>query len=142
MENTTIKFCPECNGLLVNDLSCFEQLGQIIAWESQDPELFAVHFLTVASFNLQHPSQFETGVIEDLKITFLEYLDKKTTTQNIRKKFAVLYGGNTKVLKPKLDRIIKPREWDMTISNVYIPNKPQGAAKRIQSWAESIRKKW
>ena len=55
--------CPECGGPRVNGLTCWEQLGMIGVWEFQDPELMAEHFLTVASYNLQHPAQFTDGDI-------------------------------------------------------------------------------
>ncbi|HEY0736847.1 MAG TPA: DUF5946 family protein [Herpetosiphonaceae bacterium] len=49
---------PECGGSTVDGLTCWEQLGALIAWEYDDPELAAEHFLTVAAYNLQHPAQF------------------------------------------------------------------------------------
>lgn len=50
--------CPECGARRVEGMTCWEQLGMIIAWEADDPELLAEHFLTVATYNLQHPAQF------------------------------------------------------------------------------------
>ncbi len=50
--------CPECDAPIVNGMTCWEMLGAILAWEYHDPELMAEHFLTVASYNLQHPAQF------------------------------------------------------------------------------------
>ncbi len=34
-----------------------EQLGAILTWEWQGPTLMAQHFLTVASYNMQHPAR-------------------------------------------------------------------------------------
>ncbi len=50
--------CLECGAASVDGMNCWEQFGAVIAWEFQNPELFAEHFLTVSSYNLQHPAQF------------------------------------------------------------------------------------
>jgi hypothetical protein len=52
IDSTAHETCPECGAPPVDDLDCGGQLGGIIAWEWQDPELMAQHFLTVASYNL------------------------------------------------------------------------------------------
>lgn len=46
--------CPECGAPTGDGLTCWEQLGSILAWEYNDPALMAEHFLTVASYNLQN----------------------------------------------------------------------------------------
>jgi hypothetical protein len=67
--------CPECDAPSVNSMSCWEMLGAIIAWEYRDPALMAEHFLTVASYNLQHPAQFTAAALAGLRAIFLERLD-------------------------------------------------------------------
>ena len=57
MIDLEVAICLECGTRRVDGLTCWEQLGAILAWEWQDPELQAVHFLTVASYTLQHPAQ-------------------------------------------------------------------------------------
>ncbi len=47
--------CPECGAPVVDGLTCWEQLGLLIAWEFQDPELQAEHFLTVSSTTCSIP---------------------------------------------------------------------------------------
>jgi hypothetical protein len=39
--------CPECGAPRVNGMTCWEMLGMLLAWEYDDPELQAEHFLTV-----------------------------------------------------------------------------------------------
>lgn len=48
--------CPECGAPRVHGMTCWEMLGLLIAWEYDDPDRRAEHFLTVASYNLQHPA--------------------------------------------------------------------------------------
>ncbi|HEU5099413.1 MAG TPA: DUF5946 family protein [Roseiflexaceae bacterium] len=50
-------YCPECGAPRVNGLTCWEMLGTVIAWEYDDADLRAEHFLTVASYNLQLQGQ-------------------------------------------------------------------------------------
>lgn len=109
-------------------ITCWEQLGAVIAWEWNDPELAAEHFLTVAYYNLQHPAQFMEDVIEGLRASVIEYLDKGVSVQTIRRRTLDVYDGKKRVLKPEAERRPNLREWRMTIADVYIPDQPAGAA--------------
>lgn len=131
--------CPECGAVQVDGLTCWEQLGAIGAWEWQDPELFAVHFLTVASYNLQHPAQFMDEVWAGLRDAFIEHLDHGVSVQEIRRRIGRMAEGKTRVLKDEADRRPVLRSWPMTIADVYLPDQPAGAAERVKAWAAVIR---
>jgi Family of unknown function (DUF5946) len=131
--------CPECGAPLVDAMTCREQLGMIGAWEFQDPELLAEHFLTVASYNLQHPAQFTDEAIAGLRAAFIERLDNGLTIAEIRHRAATAYAGKKRVLKDPAERRPVLRRWRMTIADVYIPDQPQGAAERVRRWAAAIR---
>lgn len=131
--------CPECGASLVNGMTCWEQLGGIIAWEWQDPELLAEHFLTVASYNLQHPAQFTDEVIAGLRAVFVDRLDRGVSIEKIRRRVSYLAEGKTRVLKADVERRPVLRRWSMTIADVYLPDQPQGAAGRVRVWAAAIR---
>ena len=60
--------------------------GRILAWEWQDPELPAVHFLTVASYNLQHPAQFTGPALVGLREQFVAHLDEGVPVTEIRRR--------------------------------------------------------
>lgn len=120
-------------------MHCWEQLGAIIAWEAQDPELVAVHFLTVASYNLQHPAQFTDAAIEGLRAAFIAHLDQGVSVATIRRQIARIADGPQRVLKREADRQPVLRAWPMTIAHVYLPDQPEGAAERVRRWAASIR---
>ena len=131
--------CLECGAPPVNGMTCWEQLGAIVAWEFDDPDLYAEHFLTVASYNLQHPAQFTEEALGWLRAGFIEHLDKGVPTEALRRRAARLFDGPKRVLKDKSERYAVRRSWSMTISDVYIPDQPEGAADRVRSWAASIR---
>jgi hypothetical protein len=113
-------------------------LGEIIGWEYADPELLKKHFLTVASYNLQHPSQFTDEAIQGLKTSLGNYLSGKEGVREIRAKNSIAYDGAKRVRKPEPERIIVSRSWPMTISDVYMSHDSHGAAHRAQVWAESV----
>ena len=138
-ENRETESCPECGASLVDGMNCWEQLGAILAWEWQNPELMAEHFLTVASYNLQHPAQFTEDAITGLAQQFREHLDKGLPVTEIRRRVAQSAEGKTKVLKPEAERHVVLKHWSMTIADVYLPDRPQGAAARVKAWAASIR---
>ncbi len=120
-------------------MTCWEQLGAILGWESQDPELSAEHFLTVACYNLQHPAQFADEAIAGLRVSFIERLDKGIPVAEIRRRTARAYAGKKRVLKPEAERHPILRRWSKTIADVYIPDKPEGAAQRVREWAAAVR---
>jgi hypothetical protein len=120
-------------------LSCWEQLGAILAWEWRDPALSAVHFLTVASYNLQHPAQFTDEALEGLRAAFIDYLDHDVPADILRKRVAHSLEGEKKVLKDKAEQKVSYRSWRITIADVYVPDRPEGAAGRVRQWARYIR---
>jgi hypothetical protein len=131
--------CAECGAPRLDGLSCWERLGLLLAWEFDDPELRAEHFLTVASYNLQHPAQFTDEALAGLRAAFIEYLDHGLAVAEIRRRFGMAFAGNTRVLRAEAERHPALRSWRMTIADVYIPDKPDGAAARVRAWAATIR---
>jgi hypothetical protein len=132
--------CLECGAPMVNGLTCWDMLGAIIAWEFQDPELLAEHFLTVASYNLQHPAQFTEATLAGLWAVFIERIDHGLGITEIRRRVGKATAGATRVLRPEAERHPVLRQWSMTIADVYLPEQPQGAAERVRAWASVIRR--
>ena len=131
--------CPECGAPQVDGMNCWEQLGGILAWEAHDAELASVHFLTVASYNLQHPAQFTDEALAGLRASLRAYLDEGVPAAELRRRAARAYQGNRRVLRPAGERQPVLRRWPTTIADVYLPDRPQGAAERVRQWARSIR---
>ncbi len=131
--------CPECGAPAVDGLGCWEQLGALLAWEGDDPELRAEHFLTVAAYNLQHPAQFTDAALGGLCAAFIERLDRGVATIELRRRAARQFDGPTRVLRKPSERRPVLRRWRMTIADVYLPEQPAGAADRVRAWAAAIR---
>ncbi len=134
----TPEFCAECGAMRIAGMDCWSQLGAILAWEWQDPELAAEHFLTVATYNLQHPAQFTLQAITGLRAALFGYLDDGWSVMDIRRAMQPL-NGNQRVLRPAAERVPLLRHWQMTIADVYIPDRPDGAAARVRAWAQSVK---
>ena len=136
MEHTT---CAECGAPRVDGLTCWEQLGMLIAWEHNDPALRAEHFLVVASYNLQHPAQFTDQTLANLRSSVIDYLDHGVAVEVIRQRTSEAFKGSTRVLRSEAERTPISRSWSITIADVYLPDQPEGAAERVRAWAAMIR---
>jgi hypothetical protein len=131
--------CSQCGAPVVDGLDCWGQLGALLAWEWQDPELLAVHFLTMASYNLQHPAQFTSAALEVLRAILIAHLDEGVATVELRRRVAEVTGGQQRVLKAERARRPHLRSCSMTIGDVYLRGQPQGASQRVRAWAVAIR---
>lgn len=137
-ESLTQNICKECNAHLIDELSCWDMLGLLLSWESDDTELQKVHFLTVATYNIQHPSLFQEEAIKELRKLHRKYIDNEININEIRMIVEKLAKGEKRVFKPITERVIIPQKWKMTIADVYIPHMKEGAADRVRKWAKSI----
>lgn len=138
-ERTQSTDCAECGAASDAGLSCSERLGILIAWEQQDPDLLDVHFLTVASYNLQHPAQFTDAAIAGLRQAFIDRLDRGISIEAIRRRASAATEGSTRVLRRESERRPVRRAWTVTIADVCIAEQPAGAADRVRRWAAAIR---
>jgi hypothetical protein len=130
--------CPECGAPRVDGLTCWEQLGALLALEAEDPELASEHFLTVASYNLQHPAQFTDRALADLRAALRDRLDSRVPIAELRRRAARAYAGRQRVLRDPAERRPVLRAWSTTIADVYRPDHPAGAADRVRAWAAAI----
>lgn len=130
--------CPECGASSLDGLDCQGMLGFLLAWEWQDPELLSVHFLTVSSYQLQHPASLTDDAVCGLQTAVARFLDGEVTTVQIRVQTARAYDGAARVRRRASD--IQPclRAWSMTVADVYAGGQA-GAAARVRAWAQVVR---
>lgn len=88
--------CPECGAPRVENMTCWERFGGVLGWEWNDPDLQREHFLTVASYNLQHPAQFNDDMIEGLQAALADRLDHGTADIELRRRASRVYEGKSK----------------------------------------------
>ena len=138
MATTSNLTCPERAAHWPDGLDCNTMLAELTAWEWDDLELGALHFLAVATFNLQHPSRFSEAAIERLKWVFDQNFDNGLPVSRIRDIHARVFDGSETVLNPDERPAVQPREWAMTIADVHVGG-PSGAADRVMTWVRSVR---
>jgi hypothetical protein len=130
--------CPECGAARVEGRDCSQMLQELTSWEWDDPALAAIHFATVASFNLQHPAAFTDSALAGLRSAFVEHLDEGLPVAEIRRRHAAAYKGTTRVLKPGDERTGRLRIWPVTIAHAYTGG-PAGAPGRAWEWVRAVR---
>ncbi len=140
VHHQTGPLCPECGAPRIDGLDCWGQLGVILAWEWQDPELFALHFVTVASYNLQHPAQFTDEALAGLRQAYVDHLDHRTPVSEIRSRASAGADGGKRVRRLPEDQRPVLRRFDLTIADVCQPEHPEGAEERVRAWAGAIRR--
>jgi hypothetical protein len=131
--------CPECSAPVEGGRDCAARLGGVLAWEAHNAELAGVHFLTVASYNLQHPAQFEPAALEGLWHAFAEHLNRGLPVSEIRRRMGDAYEGTRRVLRPEVERRPVQRAWSLTIAYVYPSSGPERASARTRDWASAVR---
>ena len=131
--------CPECGAPAADGLNCWWQMGAICAWEADDPALAALHFHTVATFNLQHPAQFMDDALVGLETRFREAIDEDLGAAEIRRRTGQAWDGARRVIRPVADRRPALRTWPRTVADAYAHGTPAGAAERVLAWARAVR---
>jgi hypothetical protein len=131
--------CPECGAPLIDRADCRAMLGLVCAWEVDDPDLAAAHFLTVAAWNLQHPAAFTVEAIAGLRSLFIDALECDLPAAELRRRAGRMAAGARRVRRDPADCHPMLRRWDMTIADVYAPS-PADAAERVRAWANALRR--
>jgi hypothetical protein len=124
---------------LVNGLDCQRKLAVILGWEGQDPDLFGLHFNTVASFNLQHPGKSTDEALEQLRSIVIRALDSETPLDRLAKEMGRRFQGARRVLRAESDQHLVRHEWPMTVADVYNSGHSEGASYRVRRWATVVR---
>ena len=124
----------------MDGFGCWEQLGLLLAWEADDPEMAAEHFLTVACYNLQHPAQFTDEALAWLTAGFIERVDRGAAVEALRRDAAYRFAGPARVLRPVTERRPVRRARSRTVADGYTPARPRGAAARVRAWAAAVRR--
>ncbi|MGF2144783.1 DUF5946 family protein [Vagococcus fluvialis] len=133
--------CSECGAQSIDNLSCHELFNYPLAWEHNDPELYALHFWLVSCYMIQHPSSFTEEGYKGLLDLFIEAYDNSWDTKYILKKNRQLVKTIKKIRTslPNENRQRFKREFSMTIENVYSDGEKK-AIQNILSWRENLRK--
>lgn len=140
--NTTMEFgrCIECGAKEIDGFSCYELFCFPLAWEHNDPELYALHFWLVSCYMIQHPSNYTAEGYKHLIHLFTDAYDNDWDTAYILKKNRERVTHISKITNPlpNKERKCTPKLWSMTIEQIYLGGE-KNAIENIIKWRETIR---
>lgn len=140
--------CAECGAPLPEGGSCRDYLGELLALEAQVPggpgELS--HFFAVASYNLQHPSQFMPAALLELRRTVADVLSGRATIEDARRRARQAANGSMRVNRrggaassdddsAALEGW--PTVWPLTVLDVCRV-RPEHYAESVRRWAAAV----
>ncbi|HAS72696.1 MAG TPA: hypothetical protein DCS67_00960 [Clostridiales bacterium UBA8960] len=134
-------FCAECGCREIDGHSCFGQFEFPLAWEHNDPALYALHFWLVTCYMIQHPSNYtEEGYAQMIRI-FVDAYDNAWDTPHILKvnRERVKLIGKISNPTPSAHRSRKSRKWSMTINDIYLGGE-ENAIEGLLRWKDTIRR--
>ena len=132
--------CAECGAKSIDNLTCHELFDYPLAWEHNDPDLYALHFWLVACYMIQHPSSFTEEAYTGLLNLFTEAYDNAWDTQTILKKNRELVKTIKKIRTsiPNEERVRVQRQFSMTIEAIYTGGE-KNAIQNILLWKKRVR---
>ncbi|MFS0724961.1 DUF5946 family protein [Paenibacillus sp. 1P07SE] len=132
--------CSECGAKEPGGLTCYDLFGYPLAWEHEDPALYALHFWLVSCYMIQHPSYYTEEGYRHMIQLFKDAYDHKWDTPYILRRNRELVGRIGKITSPipDQDRVRKFRQWSMTIEDIYLGGE-QHAIANIALWKDRVR---
>jgi hypothetical protein len=132
--------CIECGAHMQEGYRCNEMFHYPLAWEHNDPELYALHFWLVSCYIIQHPSIYTPEAYDHLIDLFKRAYDEEWDTEMIlhknreKLKEIPLVMNPVKEIQPPIER----KEWSCTVADVYLGGEAM-AIESIKHWRECVR---
>ena len=142
-----ISVCPGCGSRLpavegpihaymTSSPGCWAAFNAVIAREFSDPDLMAVHRLSVDAWAVQHPGDGSRRAIQSVGL-------------HLARLWVQLDGGldgeaaNAAMLrfaarKAELPELILPVDWPVTVADVVDAVPPEAHAAAVRRWANSV----
>jgi hypothetical protein len=135
--------CAECGATLEPARACRDYFNDLLALEWQVPggPGTKAHFLAVASYNLQHPSDFTPAMLSGLRTTLSDVLAGRASIEEALDRARKTTDGSTRVRRRPGD-VGRPQEdwptrWPMTVRDVCsVP--VSSYLEQVQAWATSV----
>ncbi|MEX0868191.1 MAG: DUF5946 family protein [Nitriliruptoraceae bacterium] len=130
--------CDECGTLERDGQCCRQQWGELLALEFSDVRAGSVHFLTVASYQLQHPASFplQPEALRDLVAALRDAVIDGRDVTSVRDAMQRRYDGSRPVAATAGD-VVAQRRWTRTVADVSPPD-PAGHVERVIRWAAAV----
>ncbi|MEA4910017.1 MAG: DUF5946 family protein [Anaerolineaceae bacterium] len=134
--------CPECGAAWKEDLDCTACFHQMLAWETEHPNLGRVHHLMVLSYHLQHPSLYSPEGLAYARRLLDDFVAGGASPPDVRRRNrqAVDSGRRDFKITSRQGRAggyPVPVAWTMTVVDV-VAGGPQGYLANVEAWARAI----
>jgi hypothetical protein len=131
--------CPECGAADRRGSTCREQWHELLALEFSDPRAGAVHFLTVACYELQHPTQFDLHpeARQQLADALRSVVLHGRSVDDVRRRMGEAYDGSRSVLAADDAAPAVLGSWSHTVADVGPPD-PEVHVERVRACARSV----
>nr|WP_145159338.1 DUF5946 family protein [Paenibacillus terrae] len=132
--------CVLCNADLPQGITCESIFNEFLALEFNDPSYGRVHFLTVASYMVQHQG-YSDEMYAWIQSALQKHLEEGYATELIRQDMAK-GPGSTKGIRRPLDAQPLPKiYWTMTIADVAAQMyDAESYCKLIEQWGRTTLK--
>lgn len=134
--------CPECGAAWPEDDACRSHFHQMLAWETEYPDLQAVHHLMVLAYHLQHPSLYSPeGVTYGIGL-LREFVEEGVAPPEARRRHrGEVDSGKRKwrvTARPGAQgAYARPVTWTLTAADV-VAGGPGQYRVLVERWARSI----
>ncbi|MGE5550144.1 MAG: DUF5946 family protein [Bacteroidota bacterium] len=140
--------CPECGAPLPDGGSCRGYFHELLLLEAEVPGAPGAmpHFFAVASYNLQHPSQFTPAILTRLRASLDDALAGRASIRDLRRRARYQADGPARVLRRPGDVAAGeeqpglwnwPTRWPMTVADVCRVS-PALYIERVRQWAAAV----
>jgi hypothetical protein len=131
--------CPKCGAPFDSEAACRDQfnLGQFL--ELEQPENYAVHYLSVPCYMLQHNIYSRDGWLE-VRELLRRFVEEGLTPEEVRRRYRhELDSGNRTISftrGPKLEAVAAIH-WSFTVERIRLDS-PEHYCADVWEWARSI----
>ncbi len=136
---TSYSTCPQCGAVYAAPETCQDRFNLAQSLELEQPELYAVHHLSVPCYMLQH-NRYSAKGWQYARGLLVEFIHNGKSPQEIRKgsRKQVDSGHRTWSLThgPKLAGV-EEIDWSFTIADVRLDT-PEHYCADVRAWTESI----
>lgn len=122
-----------------------EVLGYVAGARPGESPGERVHFLAVASFNLQHPAALVPTFRDGLRTSLTQVLAGQKSLGALRRETRVAGNGSTRVLVQRVANVADatvplagwPVRWSVTVADI-VPVAPEDYIVAVERWARSV----
>ena len=137
--------CAECGAVWEAGRDCQGVFDEFLMLEFTDPEYGAVHFLTVATFMLQH-GRYSSEALEWVVPTMRAYLAGETSVERIRREARATVSSGTRKWRVMRAPDAPPQRhvaWELTLADVAAQTHDAASYRAaITAWAARAVAQW